>query len=390
MTMAKADTMPPVSVIPHQETVTTSAMQRYRYKMKMENLTKEVVTHLCGDSYGQLKKIYKKGAHISVIDKMLKFLSNQTFLSVQLKNTMRQMSFVHSSESIRQQRGFVSVLSMELVMGLLLDFHRSSTPLSSVQWLSIRRYKLQEGKRGNGRYTMFHWEQKGTEVGSHREGYVENWSYGVRSLQTNTIVMIDKFARDILRFVDHSCASKSDFEVDEKWAIFPGAVQTIEPYNQIVHRDMGERNGYIVHVPLTREGMVLLVLPGRSAPGTGLTKRLCKEPIGQPLFIPFGAYLVLPSHVNHSGVYGHAGNMRFHMSLRLRNDGDWGCDKLAADRTALDYNKKHSNFSNEYWQKEMENGELEYSAFVKAYIESMENRFGMLFDRRLILCSPTS
>lgn len=134
-------------------------------------------------------------------------------------------------------------------------------------------------------------------------------------------------------------------------------------------------------MPLTVEGLVLMVIPTNGEKTTISHKTRKSNVQAVYMFIPFGSYLVLPSTVNHSGVYGSKGNLRFHMTIRRRDDGNWGKDKFKFDATAKKFNSDMTNFENTRWRTSMIVGQSEYSEFTDTYTLSLVKRFGSLLDK---------
>ena len=145
-------------------------------------------------------------------------------------------------------------------MGLLGDLKdASSNSLRNIQWQVIGDNSI--GDRGLSKYFMFHWQQNIRETGENLEGYVEDWSTRVDFLREPTKNMITTFSRSIVHALVASEYTEQDSDIDKQWAYFPGLVLTEKPYNQLSHLDMGDRRGLIVHMPLTKEGLVLMILP---------------------------------------------------------------------------------------------------------------------------------
>jgi hypothetical protein len=381
--------------LPGQEHDDNQRMMRYRRRLRVQGNKDSVVKHLCGDQGVQLKTERLRGFIIKRMDILLNYISDVGFGSNDHRKEL--LDIINSKLCIVAHApcGYVGVVSMELMMGLLLDLHGDETTIATLGWLTIRKYPGIEEGLGRADYFMFHWEQNRLEKGSLRDGFVTDWKQKVKSLRKPTLTMIEAFARSILKGMGMCSQDDSDLEVDKKWAYFPGLVRTIVPYNQVAHQDMGDRTGFIIHMPLTKEGLVLMILPTHRVTypkkGGGAPNQTQKPGNSQPiyLFIPFGCYLVLPSSVNHAGVYGHQGNLRFHMGIRLRDDGDWGTDTLQKDESATKHNSNQNNFINVNWKKEMIGGQVTYSEFSKVYTTSLKERFGMLLgDAWMNLLSP--
>ncbi len=361
-------------------------MIKYRARKDLKDHKHFVVNHLCGDSFGQMKKEHLRGFLLIESTKMLAYLANSSFRLPEVKHNLRDIISAKILAGAPTSRGYVGVVSMELMLSLVGDLRARHEQLASLKWESIQRYLKTEGHAGKAMYYMFHWDQKGNEQGSMKNGYVTDWKVGVKSLRTTTEAMIDAMARNIVRGAGGSPLNATDQEVDQVWAYFPGLVRTVIPYNQQAHLDMGDKTGYIVHMPLTYEGMVLTVIPryevGLTSAKNPTTPRKTRESSMQAvyLFVPFGSYLVLPSKVNHSGVYGSPGNLRFHMAIRRRDDGDWGKDKFKFDATAKKHNSDTTNFQNTNWQTTMTVGRASYSDFTTVYTKSLVQRFGGLVD----------
>ncbi len=379
--------------LPGQKDDVNQRMIHYRRRQREQENKVSVVLHLCGDPVGQLKKAGLRGFIIQRMDILLNFIANVSFGDNDQKKKLRDIIHMNVCLVDQAHSGYVGVVSMELMMGLLLDLRSDETTIANLGWQSIR--KLPEEGYGRADYLMFHWQQNPSEIGSLRDGFVADWKVKVKTLRKPTLAMIEVLARNILKGIGMCSKDDSDLDVDKKWAYFPGLVRTNVPYNQVAHQDMGERTGFIVHMPLTKEGMVLMILPTHrvvyTKKGVGVPAQTQKPGNSQAiyLFIPYGSYLVLPSAVNHAGVYGNTGNLRFHMGIRLRDDGDWGTDTLAKNELAIKHNSNHNKFNNVTWKKVMTSGQDSYSDFSEIYTSSMKERFGMLFaDMWLDLLSP--
>ena len=129
---------------------------------------------------------------------------------------------------------------------------------------------------------MFHWG---------------NREYAEEKLVQNAI---DEFAYTITRrFVasdDESIESQEKFL--DSYSVLPGMVKTKQAYHQAAHTDFNSW-GLIVHMPLSREGMMLMIWDGnREVMGKG-----------EYHYIPFGCYFVLPLYITHSGYMARKGTV---------------------------------------------------------------------------------
>ena len=370
-------------------------MVEYRARNAVRDQKLAIVNHLCGDSVGQMRTRYLRGFLIIESNKLLDYLTNTSFRSNKLKHMLRDIIATRMAATTPAPCGYVGVVSMELMVSLVGDLRSCPSQFVKFPWHSIQRYRVTEGKAGKAEYFMFHWQQNSNEQGSMKDGYVPDWKIGVKGMRTTTQAMIDLMARNIIRGVGGSPLHATDEEVDQVWAYFPGLVRTGVAYNQSAHLDMGDKTGYIVHMPLTYEGMVLMVIP-RSKVNPNLGKKSTKVRKTRKkntqavyMFIPYGTYLVLPSTVNHAGVYGSPGNLRFHMAIRLHEDGDWGKDSFKFDAAAEKHNSDPTNFKNASWKTSMTIGKAEYSEFTASYTQCITKRFGMLLDKNWMNLAPT-
>ena len=96
-------------------------------------------------------------------------------------------------------------------------------------------------------------------------------------------------------------------------------VKTESAYNQAAHTDFNGW-GLIIHMPLSREGMMLRTWDTETVSGSRAASGECHH-------IPFCCHFVMPSCVKHSGVCGTKGNCRFHMLIRRKAD-TWEKDEI--------------------------------------------------------------
>jgi hypothetical protein len=309
-------------------------------------------------------------------DHMLNFLSNNSLNAEDEKDKLHTLLSRRVSDIESAHTGSVGVSPPELMMGLLGDLKdASSNSLRIIQWQVIGDNSI--GDRGLSKYFMFHWQQNIRETGENLEGYVEDWSTCVDFLREPTKNMITTFSRSIVRALVASEYTEQDSDIDKRWAYFPGLVLTEKPYNQLSHLDMGDRRGLIVHMPLTKEGLVLMILPHKITGVNGSISR--NHEIPRYLFVPYGSYLVLPSSVVHAGCYGSNGNLRFHIKITMREDGGWGRDSLKDNPLSTRFNNNSKNFQHQKWKVAMSAGVKLYSHFTTAYTMGLSERFGCLF-----------
>lgn len=83
----------------------------------------------------------------------------------------------------------------------------------------------------------------------------------------------------------------------------PGIVKTNKPFHQKLHQDSRNLDSYILHLPLSREGLHLRI---------GWFDDELKIAKQNFIFVPFGTAILLKSSVWHAGTYGSRGNIRFH------------------------------------------------------------------------------
>ena len=309
---------------------------------------------------------------------MLDYLSNNSLNSPGEKDKLHALLSLRVSNMESAHTGSVGVSPPELMMGLLGDLmDANSNPLRSIRWQVIGNPIGHANNQGVSKYSMFHWQQNILETGQNTEDYVEDWSTRVDFLREPTKNIINTFSRNIVRTLVASESKEKDSEVDKRWAYFPGLVLTEKPYNQPSHLDMGDSRGLIVHMPLTEEGMVLMILPQKITRADGSIRRNHETP--QYLFIPYGSYLVLSSSVVHAGCYGSNGNLHFHIKITMREDGRWGRDSLKDNPLSTRFNSNPNNFQHQKWKVAMNAGLKLYSHFTTTYTKELSQRFGCLF-----------
>ncbi len=192
---------------------------------------------------------------------------------------------------------------------------------------------------------MFHWG---------------NREYAEEKLVQNAI---DEFAYTITRrFVasdDESIESQEKFL--DSYSVLPGMVKTKQAYHQAAHTDFNSW-GLIVHMPLSREGMMLMIWDGnREVMGKG-----------EYHYIPFGCYFVLPSYITHSGVYGKKGNCRFHMNIRRKSD-QWEKDEI---KTGVNGDSPNQRVD---WRPVFKTRKEEAGIFSGLYMEYLKENLGGTF-----------
>jgi hypothetical protein len=351
--------------------------RRCRSRVEKKLSSQIVISHLSGDLRFQLKKRYTTGFIMADTDHMLSFLSNKSLNSVDEKGKLqtllsRPVSYMESAHT-----GSVGVSPPELMMALLGDLKDdNSNSLRIIRWQGIGS-PVDHVDKGQSKYFMFHWQQNITETGQNMEDFVDDWSVRVDVLREPTKNIINTFCRNIIRTLVASEYNEQDSEVDQRWAYFPGLVLTEKPFNQLSHLDMGDSRGLIVHMPLTAEGLVLMILPHKTIRGNGSVGRQQESP--QYLFVPYGSYLVLPSSVVHAGCYGSNGNLRFHIKITMREDAGWGRDSLQDNPLSTRFNINSKNFQHQKWKVSLSAGLKSYSHFTGTYTLGLSERFGFLF-----------
>jgi hypothetical protein len=225
-------------------------------------------------------------------------------------------------------RGHVGVSPPTLVANIFRELKAGGAGNSieaRMQWKNIQlRGGLGERRGGQGQYYMFHWGNKKNA----EEKNVRDWKEEDNLFSKFVKDRVDNFAFSITRRFLVSDTGEN-METREKffehYSVLPGLVKTKTAYNQAAHTDM-DTWGLIVHMPLSKEGMMLMIWDANRVGGARVGTK------GEHMYIPFGCFFVLPSYVTHSGVYGNKGNCRFHMVVRRRND-KWERDKI---RTGLE------------------------------------------------------
>jgi hypothetical protein len=220
-------------------------------------------------------------------------------------------------------RGYIGVSPPTLVVNLFRELKTGSNGNSleaGLQWKNIQiREGLGEKKGGQGQYYMFHWGNKKNA----EEKNVQDWKEEDNLFSKFLKGQVDDFAFSITRRFLASDTGEN-LETRERffeyYSVLPGLVNTKKPYNQAAHTDM-DTWGLIVHMPLSKEGMMLMIWDANRLGGSRVGTK------GEHHYIPFGCFFVLPAYVTHSGVYGNKGNCRFHMVVRRRKD-KWERDTI--------------------------------------------------------------
>jgi hypothetical protein len=236
--------------------------------------------------------------------------------------------------------------------------------MEKAQWKKIQiRTGLGERRGGKAHYYMFHWgNRKNAE-----ENNVPDWKDEDKIFSTLVKDMIDEFGFKITsRFLSKSKSPIDTKESFLEWhSVLPGMVKTESAYNQAAHTDFNGW-GLIIHMPLSREGMMLRTWDTETVSGSRVAS-------GEYHCIPFGCYFVIPSYVKHSGVYGTKGNCRFHMIIRRKAD-TWEKDEIKPGQTK-DEPENRPNWKNVF--NERRNGG---SKFSDSYVEYMKQNLGGTFS----------
>jgi hypothetical protein len=230
---------------------------------------------------------------------------------------------------------------------------------TKIKWKAIRIRPWLGEKAGRAKYYMYHWGNREYA----EENNVLDWKEEDSLFSKLVQNAIDEFAYTITRrFIannDESMESKDKFL--ESFSVLPGMVKTKQAYNQAAHTDFNSW-GLIVHMPLSREGMMLMIWDGnREVRGTG-----------EYHYIPFGCYFVLPSYITHSGVYGKNGNCRFHMNIRRKSD-QWEKDEI---KTGVNVDTPNQRVD---WRPVFKKRKEEAGIFSELYMEYLIENLGGTF-----------
>ncbi len=127
---------------------------------------------------------------------------------------------------------------------------------TKIKWKAIRIRPWLGKKAGRAKYYMFHWGN----IEYAEENNVLDWK-GEDTLFSKLVQnAIDEFAYTITRrFVasnDESIECREKFL--DSYSVLPGMVKTKQAYHQAAHTDFNSW-GLIVHMPLSREGMMLMI-----------------------------------------------------------------------------------------------------------------------------------
>ena len=257
--------------------------------------------------------------------------------------------------------GAIGLVPPTLLINLLRDLKGDPIRTKHLKWDIISR-KIYEGKRGKGRYYMFHWIQGGPVT---FRGGQSNWKDSVTILSQPTKAQVDNLACHIVRKIKTFDKGKSDQDIMEEYDFYPGMVTTVTAYHQRAHLDL-EQWGIVVHAPLCLEGMMVLVWP-----------RNCRKKSGTYIHVPFGCFLCLPASVIHAGVYGNEGNLRFHMIIRPKTS-------LLQEEVLLDQDKynKDEMTGREDWKQNFDRlrSRKESKLLMMKVVEVFTNKFNGFFD----------
>jgi hypothetical protein len=265
-------------------------------------------------------------------------------------------------------RGYVGVAPPILIANILRELKGGciTDMEKEIEWKNIQlRVGLGERSGGRGQYYMFHWGNKKCAT----ENNVLDWKREDNLFSRFVQEGIDNFAFKITqRFLSSGTGVtiESMEQFLECYSVLPGMAKTKTAYNQAAHTDF-DPWGLIIHMPLSKEGMMLRIWNASRASGSRVGK-------GEYHYIPFGCFFVLPSYVTHSGVYGRSGNFRFHMIVRKKTDS-WERDEI---KTGVD---KDTPEMRPNWRGVFTERKKEASRFSNLYMEYLEENLGATFRR---------
>jgi hypothetical protein len=259
-------------------------------------------------------------------------------------------------------RGYVGVSPPVLVVNIFREWIGDTIEEdleTKIKWKTIRIRPWLGEKAGRAKYYMFHWGNRDYA----EENNVPDWKREDTLFSKLVQNAIDEFAYTITRrFVasdDESIESQEKFL--DSYSVLPGMVKTKQAYHQAAHTDFNSW-GLIVHMPLSKEGMMLMIWDGsREVVGTG-----------EYHYIPFGCFFVLPSYITHSGVYGKSGNCRFHMNIRRKSD-NWENDEI---KTGVNVDNPKSRVD---WRPVFKRMREEAGEFSGLYMEYLKENLGGTF-----------
>ena len=333
-----------------------SIQQRYIKAKREEELRHRFIVSISG--YDPQTGLGKNCVRMLPTEQFLKLIENLSYDSnVKLRQVEIQLN--QGKEAMdygSMQMGASACVPIPLLVNILRDLKDQHGTVLRMGWKTIAKKDFE--KRGVGKYCMFHWER-----GSSYSGYIEDWKCHNELLGLKSQELVDDFACQILKNFRPDQARKQHKELLQKFAVFPGCVMTESAYDQRAHLDTSSW-GIIVHMPLCEEGLMIYIWP----------EDYSRTNAGKYIHVPFGSFLALPAHSVHSGVYGNSGNIRFHMTIRER-DNIWMVDKLIDDDVI---NKKGAKRNN--WRSELKKRlGTSVSIFTKQYIDTIRKKCGSVF-----------
>jgi hypothetical protein len=266
-------------------------------------------------------------------------------------------------------RGYVGVSPPVLVANILRELKGGyiRDMDKELHWKNISiRTHLGEKSAGKGQYYMFHWGNKKNG----EENNVPDWKANDSIFTDFVKNRVDDFAFNVTRrFLADAGVVDTKVKFLERFSVLPGMARTMNAYNQAAHTDF-DSWGLIIHMPLSREGMMLMIWNETRESGGRVGK-------GEYHYVPFGCFFVLPSYVTHSGVYGGKGNYRFHMIIRRRSD-NWERDEIKSGVITDNPNTRGP------WRATFNKMKKEAGVFSDYYVAYLKEKLGSTFQEEWV------
>ncbi len=145
--------------------------------------------------------------------------------------------------------------------------------------------------------------------------------------------------------------------------------RTMSACNQAARTDF-DSWGLVIHMPLSREGMMLMTWNETKESGGRVGKGECH-------CVPFGCFFVLPSHVTHSGVCGGKGNYRFHTIIGRRSD-NWERDEITSGKATDNPNARGP------WRSSFNKMKKEAGVFSDCCAAHLKDKLGSTFQEEWV------
>ncbi len=342
--------------------------QKLRLARKPENDCFSVIALMTGEETGR-GECSKHPVSLVCVDMHRKESWFSCALLGTEKNSEAKALAVKQHDCASTSRGHVGVSPPVLVANTLRELKggRLRDMDKDSHWKSISvRKGLNEMAAGKGQHHTFHWGNKKNG----EENNVPDWKANDSIFTDFVKNRIDDFAFNVTRrFL--ADASEVDTEVKflERFSVLPGMARTMNACDQAAHTDF-ENWGLVIHMPLSREGMMLMTWNETKESGGRVGKGECH-------CVPFGCFFVLPSHVTHSGVCGGKGNYRFHMIIRRRSD-NWERDEITSGKVTDNPNTRGP------WRSSFNKMKKEAGVFSDYYVACLKDKLGSTFQEEWV------